>query len=351
VTRSDIKHVRGRRATDQAVIVHVAMLLLGTSLATQSARAADKPSAVIVPRVPVIAALPADEVGRRQALLEIAEQSAKVGDAEVAADHADRAFELLPDARSALIAARAHLDRDRWTVALERLLVALDLGVTGPDGAAVKSLLDQLCRERALAYGKVVVRPEEARARLGSAELPVGRHFAVSAASHVIQVTAPGFVSSPLTLVATTGGYFLEEVALTAAPKEVESITTVKERIIEKDYVRFPPLWLTVAGGVLVLGGAGAIGGAYYYEGAATTYDAGTAERDQVEQSGASARIASYTLLGIGGAALLAGAIWWAVDDPPARVTSGDVETQPLRFAAFPWASPDGAGASALLHF
>lgn len=332
-------------------LVHMTMALFGVLvMAPKELQAEERPSAVIVPRVPVITALPADEVGRRQALLEIADQAAKVDDAEVAADHADRAFELLPDARSALIAARAHLDRDRWTVALERLLVALDLGPVGPDAAAVKALIEQLCRERSLGYGKLTVTPTDARARLGASELPLGRHFALSAASHVVQVSAPGFVSKALPLTAVPGASFLEALTLVEAPKEVQSITTIEERVVEKDYVSFAPLWLTVGGGALVLGGAGAIGASYYYQGSAERYD-NAEQRAQIEDHGETAMLASYTLFGIGGAAILAGAIWWAVDEPPERVTSGERSAPEPNFAAIPWASPDGAGVSAFLQF
>jgi hypothetical protein len=99
------------------------------------------------------------------------------------------------------------------------------------------------------------------------------------------------------------------------------------------DYLNYPPTWVLTAGGALTLGAGIALGVSYYYQAAAASGDVDTTA---VEALSNEAAIASYVLFGLGGAALLAGGIWWAVKGP---------EALDIGFNVVPVVAPTFAGA------
>lgn len=304
--------------------------------------AEERAVAVVIPRAPVVTTLPDDEVERRKALMEIAEQAARDGDHDSAADHADRAFEVLPDAKSALISARAHLERDRWTLAIERLLVASDLGGHGPDRDAVLALLAEVSRDHGMGFGTLRTQPTAALARLERWIVPLGSSFALSAGSHRMELTAAAHDSVTVAVVVEAGAVFSRDIALSPTHVRVETVKTVEERVLERDYLRYGPPWLVGAGGLLALGGVAAVGVGYFYEGGSTRdgVDTGAAE-----QSADLAFATSYALLGVAGAALIAGSIWWSVQDPPTvKAAVEESAFAPTRLHLAPWLGHEAGG-------
>ena len=120
---------------------------------------------------------------------------------------ADRMYQLLPNASTALYRAELLEDLNDPCEALAGFLVSYDLDPTEDEEPDIEAGLGRAGTACAGGYGwaRIEVTPPEALVRISNQRVPVDRMVGLKAGDHEVQISAPGFASSKTTLAVLPG--------------------------------------------------------------------------------------------------------------------------------------------------
>lgn len=327
---------------------------------------------VVIPELPELVKPNAKGQAEAQQAYARSVELYQAGDLKGALAAAERVYEIMPNASTALLRSRLLEGNERACAAVATLAAALDMDPTEKEQSDIRAALrrtGQACKPGA-AWARVQVVPGDAQVRIDGREIPAGRTVVLRAGVHAVEVEAPGYARLRASLTADPGeevpAQFETERLLPETP--VEEAAETEEGSQEEAFVetetgaavvsgvvegpagdapsRTVP-WLLAGGGVaLVAAGVGmnvwaldAASDARGYLGPKPDMSDDERKRayDDAGGSATSRAVTAYVLYGAGAVALGTGLVW--------LLTSSD-GGESSGWRAAPWVVPGGAGLS-----
>ncbi|MCA9517625.1 MAG: PEGA domain-containing protein [Myxococcales bacterium] len=328
------------------------LVLLALGLATPGhARAA-----ALVPKLPPRAANAPGDADRAARAYDRAARAYEKKDLKTALSAANEAFEILPNASTALsravILERAGVAQG----ALESYLVAAELSPTDDERRLIEEGLARVGKTLSppMTTVTIIAQPAGAAVEVDGVPFLAPRLIAVDAGKHVVKATAPGYEPLSDTFVARPGRSDRVELSLvpdaTSSPLPTDDPLCVSAR--ETSSGSAAP-WIVTGAGVAVM----ALGVGFHLAAADAADDSKHFAKPGVDGLPEDVRLSlyrravghaedqrtvAYAAYGIGAAAVITGVILIALDDDDAP--AGDASKAKAAPPAAAWVSPDGAG-------
>jgi len=295
----------------------------------------------------------------------------QAGDVKGALAAAERVYEIMPNASTALFRSRLLEGNERPCAAVATLAAALDMDPTEKERNDIRAALKRAGRacKPGAAWARVRAVPGDAQVRIDGRDIPSGRTVVLKAGVHAVEVEAPGYARLRASLTADPGEEvpaefeterLMPETPVVEGSEPVEGaaedpaavetgpmvMSGAAERAVEESPSRLAP-WLLAGGGVaLVAAGIGMNVWALDAASEARGYlgpqpDMSDDDRkgayDAAGESATSRAVTAYVLYGAGAVALGTGVVW-LLTSPDGEESSG--------WRAAPWVVPGGAGLS-----
>ena len=325
---------------------------------------------VVIPEVPELKRPDANGQAEAQQAYARSVELYKAGDLKGALAAAERVFEIMPNASTALLRSRLLEGNNRPCAAFMTLAAALDMDPTEKERGDIRAALrraGRACRPGA-AWARVQVAPGDAQVRIDGRDIPAGRTVVLKAGEHAVEVEAPGYARLRASLTAHPG----EEVPARFETERLLPETPAAEEVKPEEGADEEPSmeagpavlpgevegpspeaasttvpWLLAGGGVaLVAAGVGmnvwgldAASEARGYLGPGSDMSDDERKRayDDAGDQASTRTTTAYILYGVGAAALGTGIVMLLIAPDAEEATSW----QPA-----PWVVPGGAGLS-----